>query len=138
MSKFHFYDVPSVWEESLDYVPEWLTASLKEEGLRVRRVAYRFVSDEVMRTENKRLLDHDYYTDIITFGEVVNDRVLADIIVSYDRIFDNAKELKKSVLDERDRVLIHGLLHLCGYNDSTDSEKLIMRKLEDKYLLLRP
>ncbi|KAB2810137.1 rRNA maturation RNase YbeY [Phaeocystidibacter luteus] len=138
MSKFHFHDVPSVWEESLDYVPEWLTVSLKEEGLRVRRVAYRFVSDEVMRTENKRLLDHDYYTDIITFGEVVNDRVLADIIVSYDRIFDNAKQLDKSVLDERDRVLIHGLLHLCGYNDSTDSEKLIMRKLEDKYLLLRP
>ena len=137
MSKIQFHDVPSMWEQSLDYVPSWLMESIESEGFVVRRVAYRFVSDEVMLEENRRLLNHDYYTDIITFGESTKGRISADIIVSYDRIVDNAKDSNKSVLDERDRVLIHGLLHLCGYDDTSESEKLIMRKLEDKYLLLR-
>ncbi|NVK27348.1 MAG: rRNA maturation RNase YbeY [Flavobacteriia bacterium] len=138
MKKIQFFDVPSFWENSMEYVPDWLLLSMREEGMNIRRVSYRFVSDEVMLEENRRLLDHDYYTDIITFGERRNNRIIADVIVSFDRILDNAKTLNKKELDERDRVLIHGLLHLCGYNDTSETEKLKMRKLEDKYLLLRP
>ncbi len=138
MSKVIFHSLPEDWQDLADYAAEWIDLVLRSEGLRGKRITYRFVSDDEMLSENRRILDHDYYTDIITFGDVVNDRLLGDIIISHERVRDNAKVLNKNILDERDRVVIHGVLHLCGYDDHSDEERLKMRELEDKYLLLRP
>lgn len=138
MSKVIFHSLPVDWQDLSAYAAEWIDLVLRSEGLRGKRITYRFVSDDEMLSENRRILDHDYYTDIITFGDVVNDRLIGDIIISHERVRDNAKVLNKNVLDERDRVVIHGVLHLCGYDDHFDEERLKMRELEDKYLLLRP
>lgn len=138
MRRLHLQDVPTKWQTSIDYLEAWLEQVVQEEALAIRKLTYRFISDEEMLEENKRLLDHDYFTDIITYGEVVRGRINGDIIVSHDRIRDNAMLLNKSEIEERDRVLVHGLLHLCGYGDKTKEEELKMRELEDKYLLLRP
>lgn len=138
MRRIHFVDLPDDWSDLLSYSEEWLSAVAKGEDLSIRQLSYRFISDDEMLEENRRLLQHDYYTDIITYGEVVRSRITGDIIISYDRVLDNSNTLNKSVIDERDRVLVHGLLHLCGYGDKTNEEELKMRQLEDKYLLLRP
>lgn len=138
MRRIQFVDLPDNWTDLLNYSEEWLSAVAHGEELSIRQLSYRFISDDEMLEENRRLLQHDYYTDIITYGEVIRGRVKGDIIISYDRILDNAKALNKSEIDERDRVLVHGLLHLCGYGDKTHEEELKMRQLEDKYLLLRP
>lgn len=126
------------WQDVESYATGWLSKVAHEEGLRLVQLSYTFLNDEDMRLENARLLEHDYYTDVITFGEVRGTRIYGDIIVSYERIRDNSKELNNNEIDERDRVLVHALLHLCGYDDHSDSDKLKMRELEDKYLALRP
>lgn len=138
MRRIKLFNLPNDWTDIEGYVDSWLIGVAQAEGFAIRRLTYSFMSDSEMLNENRRLLDHDYYTDIITYGEVIRGRIEGDVIISSERIIDNAKELKKNELDERDRVLVHGLLHLCGYDDTSEEEKLKMRQLEDKYLLLRP
>ncbi|GGH69392.1 rRNA maturation RNase YbeY [Phaeocystidibacter marisrubri] len=137
MSKVRFYNTPSSWEIDVSEVDRWLSTVALMEGLRLVEISYRFLSDDEMRLENVRLLEHDYYTDVITYGEVRGTRIYGDVIVSYERITDNANRLNNSLLDERDRVFVHALLHLCGYDDQSEVDRLKMRKLEDKYLALR-
>lgn len=137
MSKLRFYDTPDNWEIDTVLIESWLTGVARSEGYRLAEISYRFLSDDEMRSENVRLLEHDYYTDVITYGEVRGTRIYGDVIVSYERILDNANLLNNSLIDERDRVFVHALLHLCGYDDQTEDDKLKMRKLEDKYLALR-
>lgn len=138
MKRVYLHNLPDEWSDLTHYIDPWLSAMLEDFGLLIRRLNYSFVSDEIMLAENRRLLNHDYYTDIITYGEVIDGKVSGDFILSVDRIRDNGKQLNNNEIDERDRVVVHGLLHLCGYNDATEEEKLIMRQLEDKYLALRP
>lgn len=137
MSKLRFYNTPDNWEIDTVLIESWLTGVARSEGYRLAEISYRFLSDDEMRSENVRLLEHDYYTDVITYGEVRGTRIYGDVIVSYERILDNANLLNNSLIDERDRVFVHALLHLCGYDDQTEDDKLKMRKLEDKYLALR-
>jgi rRNA maturation RNase YbeY len=82
-------------------------------------------------------LDHDTLTDIITFDYCVGDELISDIYISVERVRENAKEFSDSFEDELYRVLIHGLLHLCGYKDKTDEESALMRQKENYYLSLR-
>ena len=85
---------------------------------------------------NKEFLNHDYYTDIITFDYSETDVVSGDLFISIERIKDNAKTLKTSYQEELHRVIIHGVLHLLGYKDKTEEESENMRKLEDECLLI--
>jgi len=87
---------------------------------------------------NKEYLQHDYYTDIITFDYSDNGRVAGEMYISYDRVLDNAKNLNISELDELHRVIIHGVLHLCGYKDKTKKDEILMHLAEDKALKMRP
>lgn len=87
---------------------------------------------------NKEYLQHDYYTDIITFDYSVNDKVGGEMYISIDRIKDNAKLMNIRLLDEIHRVIIHGVLHLCGYKDKSKKEEFAMRTAEDKALEMRP
>ena len=100
-------------------------------------VIYYFVGDDEMLRVNKENLGHDTYTDIITFDyEEDTDIEHNEVLISWDRVLDNAKTFKKSIKNELHRVCIHGLLHLAGHNDRSNKEKQKMRALEDKYLNL--
>ena len=83
---------------------------------------------------NREHLDHDYYTDIITFDYSVETVVSGDLFISVDRVRDNANEMSLSFQDELHRVCVHGLLHLCGYKDKSESDEQIMRSKEDEML----
>jgi probable rRNA maturation factor len=97
-----------------------------------------FVNDEYIFHLNQNYLKHYTYTDIITFDYSNNQLLSGDIFISLDRVKENASRYKTTFRDELNRVMIHGILHLCGYMDKSSSDKLIMRQKEEKYLSLRP
>jgi rRNA maturation RNase YbeY len=109
----------------------WIENCIENFELETGEISYTFVDDEELLEINKDLLNHDFYTDIITIDQRVGDIVSADIFISIDRIKDNSKELKTDFSEELKRVIIHGLLHIVGFNDHSDKEKTEMRKQED-------
>jgi probable rRNA maturation factor len=114
----------------------WLNALLSAESRSAENIEYVFCSDEYLLDINKRYLEHDYYTDIISFS-IEDDPIEATIYISVDRVKDNAQKIGVEFLDEFHRVLAHGLLHLCGYLDKTDEEEKLMREKENQYLDIR-
>lgn len=111
----------------------------EKESVRIDYLNYIFCSDNYLLDINKKYLKHDYFTDIITFESSEEDgKVSGDIFISIDRAKDNAADYNVSLKNEVTRLIIHGLLHLIGFKDSTDDEKLLMRKKEDYYLSLSP
>lgn len=118
-------------------VKDFLELIFKKEKIALKQITYIFCSDEFLLKMNYDFLQHDYYTDIITFGlSQKNKPVEAEIYISIDRVKDNAKQLELLYKTEMLRVLFHGALHLCGYKDKTKSEILTMRAKEERYLLL--
>lgn len=98
-------------------------------------VSFLFCSDDRIKDINKEFLSHNYETDIITFHDTDDDgKIESDIIISLDTVKSNAKRFKKNLAEELFRVILHGLLHLCGYDDKDKKNKKIMRKMEDHYL----
>ena len=95
-----------------------------------------FCSDEYLLEINKKHLNHNYYTDIITFDYCLENIVSGDLYISIDRVKENAKTFNDSFINELSRVVIHGVLHLCGYNDKTEADQKNMRNLENKYLAM--
>ena len=115
----------------------WIKSVIKKEGASLEGVNYIFCSDEHLREINIQYLNHKTYTDIVTFNYGSNDQIEGDIFISIDRVRENAEKFKTDFQTELHRVIIHGILHLIGYNDKTKSEKLLMREKEDTYLSLR-
>ena len=113
---------------------KWLERVAIDHGTRIDQLAYVLMTDRGLLTYNKRYLGHDEYTDVITFPVESNNGVAGDILMSYDRIRANAKTYGVSVQYELRRVMVHGLLHLCGHDDRTKKQKQLMRSLEDRYL----
>ncbi|MCC5923858.1 MAG: rRNA maturation RNase YbeY [Crocinitomicaceae bacterium] len=101
-------------------------------------VAVVFGTDDWLLTYNQNYLNHDYFTDIITFDYSTPDLISGDLLISVDRVIDNSVYLNVSRETELSRVCIHGLLHLVGFKDSTEKEKLMMREKENEYLSLLP
>lgn len=100
-------------------------------------LAYIFCTDNELRALNKSFLQHDYFTDILTFDlSDSKDHIFGEVYISLDRVKDNAKTFGSSFPNELMRVLIHGALHLCGYRDKTKREISLMRSKEDEYLRL--
>jgi probable rRNA maturation factor len=93
-----------------------------------------FCDDEKILEVNKEYLAHDYYTDIITFDYSLNQIISGDLFISIDRVKENADMFSKSFENELTRVVFHGVLHLCGYNDKSEEDVLVMRSKEDYYL----
>lgn len=119
-------------------IRSWLKSIAKKEKYSILELNYIFCSDEYLLQINKDFLDHDYYTDIITFdNSEVKGKIEGDIFISIDRVRDNAKQQTTSLKDELHRVLAHGLLHLTGYKDKTSKENNMMRKREDMALASR-
>lgn len=106
----------------------------KQEKIALQRLTYIFCSDEFLLQINKNFLQHDYYTDIITFDLSEGEAVTGEVYVSIDRIKDNANTLNLPFFEEVLRVVFHGALHLCGYKDKKAADIKIMRRLENKYI----
>lgn len=115
----------------------WVKAVAAEYGKRVGEVAYIFCNDEKILEVNRQYLQHDYYTDIITFDYTEGDRIAGDLFISLDTVRSNAELFGKAYDDELHRVIIHGILHLCGINDKGPGEREIMEAAEDRALAMR-
>ncbi|WP_205966307.1 rRNA maturation RNase YbeY [Parapedobacter sp. SGR-10] len=120
-------------------IREWINKTVIEEGFkRVSELNFIFCSDDYLLDINKQYLQHDTYTDIVTFDSSENEDVIAgDIFISVDRVRDNAQKFKVSEKDELHRVIIHGVLHLCGYRDKKKEDKEMMTAKENTYLAKR-
>ena len=132
----------SFFEEDIQYnlkdklkVKQWIKDTIGAEGFKLDELTYVFCSDEYLLQINQQYLDHDTYTDIITFDNSSEDKVITgDIFISIERIRENAAKFNQSVTDELHRVIIHGALHLLGYKDKTAADSKNMTQMEDKYL----
>jgi rRNA maturation RNase YbeY len=106
------------------------------EEKRVGDISFIFCSDEYLLSVNRKYLNHDYYTDIITFDDVEGNVINGDIIISVDRVKENSIEFQTSFENEIHRIIIHGVLHLLGYKDKVKKDKILMTQKEDLYLKL--
>ena len=115
----------------------WILLSIEKEALVCGDLSFIFSSDDHILNINKDYLNHDYYTDIITFDYREDQIISGDIFISIDRVKENASTLSLPFTDELHRVMIHGVLHIMGYKDKTPEEESLMRSKEDFYLSLR-
>lgn len=114
---------------------KWIKGTIEDEGYQLAELNYIFCSDTYLIEINRQYLNHDTYTDIITFdNSEVEKEITGDIFISIERIRENAKKFKVPVADELHRVMIHGTLHLLGYKDKGTESKKLMTQMEDKYL----
>ena len=114
----------------------WVKAVAASYGKKVGEIAYIFVDDEEILRVNREYLQHDYYTDIITFDYTEGDTISGDLFISLDTVRTNAEQFDKPCAEELHRVIIHGILHLCGINDKGPGEREIMEAAEDKALAM--
>lgn len=113
---------------------EWLQKAIVSENFSTGEVVYAFFNDEELKKLNNKHLGHNYYTDVISFNDS-NEKVLSgNIAISVDRVKENSVEFNSTFHEEMRRVMLHGLLHLMGYNDLTEKEKTEMRNKEDEIL----
>jgi probable rRNA maturation factor len=115
----------------------WIKAVAATYGRRIGEIGYMFVSDEKILETNKEYLGHDYYTDIITFDYDEGDMINGDIVISLDTVKSNSEVQHTEYDEELHRVIIHGILHLCGINDKGPGEREIMEAAENKALAMR-
>ena len=114
----------------------WIESGAATYDRRIGEIGYMFVDDEKILEINREYLGHDYYTDIITFDYDERDVLNGDIVISVDTVRSNAEQFGKSFDDELHRVIIHGILHLCGINDKGPGERELMEAAEDRALTL--
>lgn len=114
----------------------WIRTVAAAYGKKVGEIGYMFVSDDRILEVNREYLGHDYYTDIITFDYCEGDTLSGDLVISLDTVRSNAALFGKEYDEELHRVIIHGILHLCGINDKGPGEREIMEQAEDKALAM--
>ncbi|NQZ74970.1 MAG: rRNA maturation RNase YbeY, partial [Ekhidna sp.] len=111
---------------------DWITKIIEQHSYRIESITYIFCSDNYLLQVNREHLNHDYYTDIITFDNSEHDKTIdTDIFISIDRVTENANTEQTSFNQELHRVMIHGILHLLGFNDKTELEEKAMREKEE-------
>jgi rRNA maturation RNase YbeY len=114
---------------------QWIKDTIAAEGYQLDELSYIFCSDTYLLAINQHYLDHDTYTDIVTFdNSEAPGQITGDIFISVDRIRENAEKFNQAFIDELHRVMIHGALHLLGYKDKKPAEKQKMTEMEDFYL----
>ena len=126
-------EMPSI---DKDLVRQWIKGVSATYGKRAGDIAYIFCSDNKILEVNREYLKHDYYTDIITFDYCRGNVISGDLVISLDTVKSNAEMLKQTYEKELYRVIIHGILHLCGINDKGPGEREIMEKAENKALAM--
>lgn len=133
--RFSVQSVDFTLNES-EKIKKWVSEVIKRRGKTVGNINYLFCDDEYILDANRRYLDHDTYTDIITFDYVAGGLISGDIMISVDRVTDNAKKFGVSFERELHRVIIHGILHLLGQGDKKEEEAREMRRQEEEALAL--
>jgi len=131
---FFSYDIPVSLKNTAP-LKHFIESIFRKEMQNLDSISYIFCSDRVILEINKKYLNHDFYTDVITFDlSTGNNGVSADVYISIERVRDNAKQLGITIKSELHRVLFHAALHLCGYNDKNKKDTQIMRKKESALL----
>jgi len=115
-------------------IRNWIINSIENEQCILGSINYIFTSDNYLLNVNKEYLNHDYFTDIITFNYCQENLINGDIYISIDTVENNSQRFDVSFLDELHRVMIHGVLHLIGFDDITEEQKQIMKQKENEYL----
>jgi probable rRNA maturation factor len=113
---------------------DWIVNVISEEGYKLEEINYIFCDDEYLLKLNVEFLNHDTLTDIISFDNSVGKIIQGDIFISIERVKENAIDFKVSTLEELYRVMVHGVLHYCGYKDKSEDEEKVMRQKENHYL----
>ena len=114
---------------------QFIPSIFLEEGKPLQAIKFIFCSDEYLLSLNKQFLNHDYYTDILTFDLSTNKKIIGEIYISTERVFENSALNQVSFQDELNRVIFHGILHLCSYSDTTENGKADMTIKENEYLI---
>ena len=122
--------------ENEEAISRWISNVIKSEDKKEGEVNYIFCDDEYLLQLNQQHLQHDYYTDIISFDYSVGNEIHGDLFISIERVKDNAIEFNVAFDDELKRVIVHGILHYCGYKDKSEADELLMRSKEDKKLAM--
>ena len=117
-------------------ISAWIKAVALKYGKKAGDIAYIFCDDAKILEVNRQYLEHDYYTDIITFDYCEDDYVIGDLFISIDRVKDNAQTNNTTFQNELNRVIVHGVLHLCGYKDKSEVDEQLMRQKENQMLAL--
>ena len=123
--------------ENQDNVLKWISSSISDEGFKEGEINYIFCSDDYLLELNVKHLNHNTLTDIISFDYTMGKLISGDVFISINRVIENAKSFNVSFEDELHRVMIHGILHYCGYKDKSIEDKFEMRSKEDLYLSKR-
>jgi len=126
-------ELPPIAKQTLN---QWIKAVAASYGKNTGEIAYVFCNDERILQVNRQYLNHDYYTDIITFDYSEGKKISGDIFISVDTVKSNAEEYKVTFEEELNRIIIHGILHLCGNDDNTPQLRLEMTNKENRALLL--
>jgi probable rRNA maturation factor len=135
--KIQFHILQKISLEERTRLKQFLIALFRKEKKPLAELNYIFCSDQRLLEINRQFLQHDFYTDIITFPlSDFGQPISGEIYISVDRVRDNAREFGSSIKMELHRVIFHGALHLCGYKDKSPRDEKLMRKMEDKYLTL--
>lgn len=134
MISFHFEDLKTKNIGSKTEIRQWISETVRAYEMSLGDINIIFSSDEYLLDKNISFLNHDYYTDIITFNYNENTLLSGDLFISYDRVKDNAQKLNVQLIQELRRVIIHGILHLCGLNDKTEAEQEAMTAAENAAL----
>jgi probable rRNA maturation factor len=133
MLDINYEDVDDLSLNGID-LTNWISKVCSSENHEFGDISLIFCSDDYLLDMNRTHLDHDYYTDIITFDYTENQIVSGDLFISVDRVRENASDFNVSFQHELHRVIIHGVLHLCGYKDKSNDEEKLMRTKENNAL----
>ncbi|TYB78731.1 rRNA maturation RNase YbeY [Bizionia myxarmorum] len=115
---------------------KWIQEVIESEGCELGEINYIFCDDNYLHSLNVEFLDHDTLTDVISFDYTVGKVIQGDIYISTERVADNAQDFNTDLSEELHRVMVHGVLHYCGYTDKSELEEGAMRMLENHYLVL--
>lgn len=132
-----FYSETDFNLEQEEQISKWILKNITSEGYEEGEISFIFCDDDYLHKLNVEFLNHDTLTDIISFDNSLGKQINGDIFISVERVLENSKTFKTTFLNELHRVIIHGILHFCGFKDKTDVDSKIMRSKENEALLLR-
>ena len=132
----NFYSENDFKLENIDLYKNWLNRVISSEDKRLGEISYIFCDDEYLLDINQRFLDHDTYTDIISFDDSMGNLLNGDIYISTERVEENAAEFNEDFETELKRVIVHGILHYCGYKDKSEEDAALMRRKESEKIKL--
>lgn len=135
LSRINFYNENTRFRlRNIKKARKWLSDSIKAEGKTLGEISIIFCNDKYLHEMNIKFLDHDTLTDVITFDYNEGNQISGDIFISIERVKENTALFSKSQTEELHRVMLHGVLHLCGYKDKTKRDVAVMRQKEEEYL----